>query len=67
MVHEQSVLSGDTLLEAQLVTENASTCSSGVFGDAIQMSGSATVSVPQLPPLSAGPPLGVRLQSESTH
>jgi len=67
MVHEQSALSGDALLEAQLVAENASTCASGVFGDAIQMSGSATVSVQQLPPLSAGPPLGVRLQSESTH
>jgi hypothetical protein len=67
MVHEQSALSGDTLLEAQLVAENASTCSSWVFGDAVQMSGSATVSVPRLPPLSAGPPLGVRLQSESTY
>jgi type II secretory pathway pseudopilin PulG len=67
MVHEQSELRGDTLLEAQLVAENASTCSPEVFGDAIQMSGSATVSVPVLPPLSAGPPLGVRLQSESTH
>jgi hypothetical protein len=67
MVHEQAALSGDALLEAQLVAENASSCSPEVFGDAVQMSGSATVSVPQLPPLSAGLPLGVRLQSESTH
>jgi hypothetical protein len=67
MVHEQAELSGDALLEAQLVAENASSCSSEVSGDAIQMSGSAAVSVPELPPLSAGPPVGVRLQSESLH
>jgi len=67
MVHEQSMLIGDSLLEAQLVAGNASTCSSEVLGDALQMSGSATISVPVLPPLSAGLPAGVRLQSESTH
>jgi hypothetical protein len=67
MVHEQAVLNGDVLLESQLVAENASSCSSEVSGDAVQMNGSATVSVPVLPPLSSGPLLGVRLQSESTH
>jgi hypothetical protein len=67
MVHEQSALSGYALLEAQLVAENASTCSLEVVGDAVRMSGSATVSVPQVPPLPVGPPLRVRLWSESTH
>ncbi|MBN1205430.1 MAG: hypothetical protein JXB05_10950 [Myxococcaceae bacterium] len=67
MAHEQVELGADSHLEAQLVAENASTCSSEVRGAAISMSGSATVSVSQLPPLSVGPPLRVRLQSESTH
>ena len=67
MVHEQVELSDDSQLEAQLVAENASTCSSEVLGDAVRMSGSATVTVPQFPPLPAGPPLRVRLLSESAH
>jgi hypothetical protein len=67
MVHEQAALSGDAHLEAQLVAENASSCSTEVSGDAVQMSGSATVYVPDLPPLSVGPPVSVRLHSESTH
>lgn len=67
MAHEQAALGGDAHLEAQLVAENASSCSSTVAGDAVQMSGSATVAVPQLPPLPTGPPLGVRQLSESTY
>jgi hypothetical protein len=67
MVHEQAELRADAHLEAQLVAENASTCASEVSGEAVQMSGSATVSVPRLPPLPVGPPLRVRLMSESTH
>jgi hypothetical protein len=67
MAHEQVELGDDAHLGAQLVAENASACSSEVRGDAVQMNGSATVSVSQVPPLSVGPPLRVRLQSESTH
>ncbi|KFE69137.1 hypothetical protein [Hyalangium minutum] len=67
MVHEQVVMGGDSHVEAQLVAENASTCDAEVVGEAVQMSGSATVAVPQFPPVPAGPPLRVRLQSESTH
>jgi hypothetical protein len=67
MVHEQVEMSADSHVEAQLVAENASSCSSEVVGEAVQMSGSATVAVPQFPPLPAGPPLRVRLQSESAH
>ncbi len=67
MVHEQAELNGSSLVEGQLVAENASTCSSAVYGDAVQMSGSSTVSVPHLPPLTVGPPLRVRLFSESTY
>lgn len=67
MVHEQVAMGGDVHVEAQLVAENASACASDVEGDAVQMSGTATVAVPQVPPLSAGPPLRVRLQAESAH
>ncbi|WP_224244430.1 hypothetical protein [Hyalangium gracile] len=67
MVHEQAELRGDSHLEAQMVAENASTCSEELDGDAIQMGGTATVSVPQFPPLPVGPPVRVRLLSESTH
>ena len=67
MAHEQVLLRADALIEAQLVAENASTCAPEVQGVAVHMSGSATVSVPLLPPLPVGPPLRVRLQSESTH
>jgi hypothetical protein len=67
MVHEQVTMEGDSHLEGQLVAENASTCSSVVYGEAVQMSGTATVSVPSLPPVPVGPPARVRLLSESTH
>jgi hypothetical protein len=67
MVHEQVQMSADTHLEAQLVAENASSCAPDVSGDAVRMSGTATVSVPRFPPLPVGPPLRVRLQSESAH
>ncbi|WP_224361324.1 hypothetical protein [Hyalangium versicolor] len=67
MVHEQAALENDSHLEAQLVVENASTCDFNLYGDAVQMSGTATVSVPQFPPLPVGPPLRVRFSSESTH
>jgi hypothetical protein len=66
-VHEQVEMSADSHLEAQVVAENASTCSALVSGDAVQMNGSATVSVPQVPPLPLGPPARVRLFSESAH
>lgn len=67
MAHEQVVMGGDAHLEGQLVAENASMCSGTVHGEAIQMTGSATVSVPSLPPLPVGPPAQVRLLSESVH
>lgn len=67
MAHEQAELRADSHLEAQLVAENASTCSFALFGDAVQMSGTATVNVPWMPPLSVGSPVRVRLQSESLH
>ena len=67
LVHEQFEMGGNSYLEAQLVAENASTCSSVARGEAIQMHGSATVSVPQLPPVPLGLPARVRLYSESTH
>jgi len=67
MAHEQVEMSADTHLEAQLVAENASSCASEVLGEAVQMSGSATVAVPRFPPLPVGPPLRVRLVSESAH
>jgi hypothetical protein len=60
-------MGGNAYLEAQLVAENASTCSAVVSGPAIQMRGAATVSVPQMPPLPLGLPARVRLYSESTH
>ncbi len=65
--HEQIELVGNALIEAQLVAENASSCSSQVEGDAVLMQGAATVSVPLLPPLHLGPPAQVRLFSESTY
>jgi hypothetical protein len=67
MVHEQVELGANSHLEAQLVAENASTCSDRVSGPAVHMRGAATVAVPQVPPLSVGPPVRVRLYSESTH
>lgn len=67
MVHEQAELNGDSHVEGQLVAENASICSGAVYGDAVRMNGSSTVSVPRLPPLPVGPPVRVRLFSESTY
>jgi hypothetical protein len=67
MVHEQAALGGDSNLQGQLVVENGSSCSAVVTGEAVQMTGNATVSVPALPPVSVGPPLSVRFFSESTH
>jgi hypothetical protein len=67
MAHEQVIMGGDAHLEGQLVAENASTCSDTVDGEAVQMSGSATVSVPSVPPLPVGPPARARLLSESAH
>ncbi|MDY7227405.1 hypothetical protein [Hyalangium rubrum] len=67
MAHEQVEMVGNSLVEAQLVAENASRCSSLVSGDAVRMYGSATVSVPRIPPVPLGPPARVRLFSESTH
>lgn len=67
MVHEQFEMGGNSLLEAQLVAENASTCSGLAKDAAIQLRGNATVSVPQVPPVSQGQSAQVRLYSESTH
>lgn len=67
MVHEQFQMGANQHLEAQLVVENASSCSDEVTGAAVQLSGNATITVPALPPLGLGQPARALLVSESTH
>jgi hypothetical protein len=67
LVHEQFVMTGDKQLQAQLVVENGGTCSPTVSGDAIHLTGNATVSVPRLPPVPASGPASVLSWSESSY
>lgn len=67
MVHEQFQMGANQHLEAQLVVEDAATCSDEVTGAAVQLSGNATLSVPAFPPLGMGQPARALLVSESTH
>ncbi len=67
MVHEQFKMGANQHLEAQLVVEAASTCSTQVTGVAVQMSGNGTIKVPTFPPVGVGQPARALLVSESTH
>lgn len=67
MVHEQFQMGANEHLEAQLVVEDAASCSDEVTGAAVQLSGNATIDVPAVPPLGVGQPSRTLLVSESVH
>jgi hypothetical protein len=67
MAHEQFRMTGNQHVEAQVVVENAATCSDEVTGAAIEMSGNATINVSALPPVGLGQQARTLLVSESTH
>lgn len=67
LVHEQLYMTGNKQLQAQLIVENAGTCSDAVTGEAIQLQGNATLSVPRLPPVPAGSPASFLSWSESSY
>jgi hypothetical protein len=60
-------MTGNQHVEAQVVVENAATCSDEVTGAAIEMSGNATINVSGLPPVGLGQQARTLLVSESTH
>ncbi|HEX8434652.1 hypothetical protein [Archangium sp.] len=54
MVHEQFKMGNNSHLQAQLVVQDAATCSGATTkGRAIEMQGNGTISVPGVPPISS--------------
>ncbi len=66
MVHEQFKMGSNSHLQGQLVVQNAATCSGFVTGNAIDMQGNATISVPALPPISSSSGAAVLSWGESS-
>ncbi len=67
LVHEQFKMTGNKHLQAQLVVQNGGTCSSTLSGEAIHLTGNATVSVPRLPPVPRGGAASYLSWSESSY